>query len=154
MVKIAICDDETEFLDLLSESLASRCRAHQLTLQLYRFTNGDELISAHRAYGMDLILLDMIMPLLSGMDTARELRQHDPHVPIIFLTSSPEFALESYEVRTFWYLLKPLDEVRFHAVLRQLVRSPQGFHGSFRGKNRFRLPVDLFSGCRISGSAK
>ena len=66
---------------------------------------------------MDLILLDMIMPLLSGMDTARELRQHDPHVPIIFLTSSPEFALESYEVRTFWYLLKPLDEVRFHAVL-------------------------------------
>ena len=104
MVKIAICDDETEFLDLLSDSLDSWCRAHQLTLQLYRFTNGDELISAHRAYGMDLILLDMIMPLLSGMDTARELRQHDPHVPIIFLTSSPEFALESYEVRTFWYL--------------------------------------------------
>ena len=117
MVKIAICDDETEFLDLLSDSLDSWCRAHQLTLQLYRFTNGDELISAHKAYGMDLILLDMIMPLLSGMDTARELRQHDPHVPIIFLTSSPEFALESYEVRTFWYLLKPLDEVRFHAVL-------------------------------------
>ena len=117
MVKIAICDDETEFLDLLSDSLDSWCRAHQLTLQLYRFTNGDELISAHRAYGMDLILLDMIMPLLSGMDTARELRQHDPHVPIIFLTSSPEFALESYEVRTFWYLLKPLDEVRFNAVL-------------------------------------
>ena len=79
MVKIAICDDETEFLDLLSDSLDSWCRAHQLTLQLYRFTNGDELISAHRAYGMDLILLDMIMPLLSGMDTARELRQHDPH---------------------------------------------------------------------------
>ena len=59
MVKIAICDDETEFLDLLSDSLDSWCRAHQLTLQLYRFTNGDELISAHRAYGMDLILLDI-----------------------------------------------------------------------------------------------
>ena len=55
MVKIAICDDETEFLDLLSDSLDSWCRAHQPTLQLYRFTNGDELISAHRAYGMDLI---------------------------------------------------------------------------------------------------
>ena len=35
MVKIAICDDETEFLDLLSDSLDSWCRAHQLTLQLY-----------------------------------------------------------------------------------------------------------------------
>ena len=55
MVKIAICDDETEFLDLLSDSLDSWCRAHQLTLQLYRFTNGDELISAHRAVGDELL---------------------------------------------------------------------------------------------------
>lgn len=117
MVKIAICDDETEFLDILSESLSCWCQMHHLTLQLYRFTNGDELIDAHKTYGMDLILLDMIMPLLSGMDTARELRQNDSHVPIIFLTSSPEFALESYEVRTFWYLLKPLDQTRFFAVL-------------------------------------
>lgn len=89
----------------------------QLTLQLYRFTDGDELIDAHKTYGMDLIILDMLMPLLSGMDTARELRQSDSHVPVIFLTSSPEFALESYEVRTFWYLLKPLDEARLYTVL-------------------------------------
>ena len=49
MVKIAICDDETEFLDLLSDSLDSWFRAHHLTLQLYRITNGDELISAPSA---------------------------------------------------------------------------------------------------------
>ena len=102
---------------------------------------------------MDLILLDMIMPLLSGMDTARELRQHDPHVPIIFLTSSPEFALESYEVRTFWYLLKPLDEVRFHAVLDSWYEVHQA-PWLISQQDRFRLPGDLFSGCRISGSAK
>lgn len=117
MIKIAICDDEDEFLDVLSESLFSWSRIHQLGLQLYRFTNGDELITAHKAYGMDLILLDVVMPLLNGMDTARELRLDDAHVPIIFLTSSPEFALESYEVRSFWYLLKPLDEARLHSVL-------------------------------------
>ena len=120
MVKIAICDDETEFLDLLSDSLDSWCRAHQLTLQLYRFTNGDELISAHRAYGMDLILLDMIMPLLSGMDTARELRQADTAVRLVFLTSSPEFALESYEVRAFDYLLKPVTYERLARLLDEL----------------------------------
>ena len=120
MVKIAICDDETEFLDILSESLSSWCRAHQLTLQLYRFTNGDELISAHRAYGMDLILLDMIMPLLSGMDTARELRQADTAVRLVFLTSSPEFALESYEVRAFDYLLKPVTYERLAQLLDEL----------------------------------
>lgn len=56
---------------------------------------------------MDIILLDIVMPLLNGMDTARELRAQDTAVKIIFLTSSPEFALESYEVRAQDYLLKP-----------------------------------------------
>ena len=50
----------------------------------------------------------MIMPLVNGMDTARELRQADTAVRLVFLTSSPEFALESYEVRAFGYLLKPV----------------------------------------------
>lgn len=48
------------------------------------------------------------MPLLNGMDTARELRQTDKAVKIIFLTSSPEFALESYEVKAQGYVLKPI----------------------------------------------
>ena len=57
---------------------------------------------------MDIIFLDIIMPLLNGMDTARELRQTDKAVKIIFLTSSPEFALESYEVKAQGYVLKPI----------------------------------------------
>ena len=48
------------------------------------------------------------MPLLNGMDAARELRQRDKSVKIIFLTSSPEFALESYEVKAQGYVLKPI----------------------------------------------
>ena len=55
-----------------------------------------------------IILLDILMPLLNGMDTARELRQYDKTVKIIFLTSSPEFALESYDVKAYSYLLKPM----------------------------------------------
>ena len=67
--------------------------------ELYPFDNGDELIAKNAAFRMDIILLDIVMPLLNGMDTARELRAQDTAVKIIFLTSSPEFALESYEVR-------------------------------------------------------
>ena len=63
---------------------------------------------AHAASRADIILLDMIMPLVNGTDTARELRQADTAVRLVFLTSSPEFALESYEVRAFDYLLKPV----------------------------------------------
>ena len=57
------------------------------------------------------------MPLLNGMDTARELRAQDTAVKIIFLTSSPEFALESYEVRAQDYLLKPITYERLRRAL-------------------------------------
>lgn len=62
----------------------------------------------------------MIMPLVNGMDTARELRQADTAVCLVFLTSSPEFALESYEVRAFDYLLKPVTYERLAQLLDEL----------------------------------
>lgn len=54
---------------------------------------------------------------LNGIDTAAELRANGQDVPIIFLTSSREFAVESYEVKAFHYLLKPIDEIRLFAVM-------------------------------------
>ncbi len=66
---------------------------------------------------MDLIILDVIMPLLNGMDTARELRDADQTVPIVFLTSSREFAVDSYEVKAFHYLIKPVDAGKLFSVL-------------------------------------
>lgn len=81
------------------------------------FTNGDDLIAAHRNDCMDLIILDVIMPLLNGMDVARELRKDNQDVPIIFLTSSRDFAVDSYEVKAFHYLIKPVDDVKlFHTL--------------------------------------
>ena len=66
---------------------------------------------------MDLIILDIIMPLLNGMDTAKELRQEHQSVPIIFLTSSREFAVDSYEVKALNYLMKPVDPEKLFAAM-------------------------------------
>ena len=125
MIKIAICDDETEFLTELSALLRAWAASRELVLQLSSFTNGDKLVVACEENPADLVMLDIVMPSPGGMDTARVLRQKDPHVPLIFLTSSPEFALEAYEVRAFWYLLKPLSEERLFAVLDQWLTSMQ-----------------------------
>lgn len=116
-MKIAVCDDEKKFIDELCPLLETWARQHDIPLSIFQFTNGDELIEAHRNQCMDLIFLDVIMPLLNGMDTARELRRDDTSVPIIFLTSAREFALESYEVRAFQYLLKPLEKEKLYHVL-------------------------------------
>lgn len=116
-MKIAICDDEKQFLDAICPLLEQWAAKNAIQLTIYCFTNGDDLIAAHRNKCMDLIILDIIMPLLNGMDTARELRNDDQAVPIIFLTSSREFAVDSYEVKAFYYLIKPVDGEKLYSVL-------------------------------------
>lgn len=116
-MKIAICDDEKQFMDAICPLLEQWAARNAIKLTLYCFTNGDDLIAAHRNKCMDLIILDIIMPLLNGMDTARELRKENQTVPIIFLTSSREFAVDSYEVKAFHYLIKPVDDVKLFPIL-------------------------------------
>lgn len=116
-MNIAICDDEKQFIDAICPLLEHWAARNAINLTIYRFTNGDDLIIAQQNMRMDLVILDIIMPLLNGMDTARELRNDNQTFPIIFLTTSREFAVESYEVKAFNYLIKPVDSVKLFLVL-------------------------------------
>ncbi|MDE6699475.1 MAG: LytTR family DNA-binding domain-containing protein [Acetatifactor sp.] len=122
-MKIAICDDEAYFIDALCPLLEEWAKERGIKLMLYRFTNGDDLIAAHQSEYMDLIFLDIIMPLLNGIDTAREFRNMNQNVPIVFLTSSTEFAVDSYEVKAFNYLIKPVDRAKLFLTLDDFLKT-------------------------------
>ena len=122
-MKIAVCDDEKQFIDEVCSLLNAWAKQHDIQLSIFKFTNGDDLIDAHKSSCMDLIFLDVIMPLLNGIETAKELRRSDTSVPIVFLTSAKEFAVESYEVKAFQYLLKPLDETKLRRVLDDFLKT-------------------------------
>lgn len=123
MVKIAICDDEIRFIDAICPLLEQWAKERGIKLTLYRFTNGDDLIKAHLNECMDLIILDVIMPLLNGIDVARELRNTNRTVPIIFLTSSREFAVDSYEIKALNYLIKPVDQAKLFLTLDDFLKT-------------------------------
>ena len=108
MIKIAVCDDSPDFLQRAVDMVERWSEQSRTPAEIYRFDNGDALLAKNAVTHMDIIFLDIIMPLQNGIDTAKELRQSDNAVKIIFLTSSPEFALESYEVKAQGYLLKPV----------------------------------------------
>lgn len=122
-MKIAVCDDERQWIDTICPILEDWAKKHNIFLTLYRFTNGDDLIDAHQNECMDLIILDVIMPLLNGIDTAKELRNADSDVPIIFLTSSREFAVDSYDVKAFHYLIKPVDTEKLLLILDNFLKT-------------------------------
>jgi len=124
MLKIAICDDSPDFLPQIKAKIDSWPNKPQ-RLITDCFTDGDALIAAHTASPFDIILLDVLMPLVSGIESAREIRKQDKSVKIVFLTSTPEFAVESYTVKANNYLLKPVDDNVFHRILDELVAELQ-----------------------------
>lgn len=138
-MKIAICDDDMIFLNTISILIEKWAKKHNLKLILYRFTNGDELLSSVTLQNeyIDLIFLDIIMPLLNGIETAKELRNNNQIVPIIFLTTSKEFAVDSYEVKAFHYLIKPIMEEKLFTVLDDFLITFEKPHEIFIAQTSF-----------------
>ena len=105
-MNIAICDDDLLYMNQVKEMIEKWGKEHHEDVSIYLFNHGDALINSYQKSHIEVILLDIMMPLLNGMETAHEIRKNDSVVKIIFLTSSPEFALESYDVKASGYLLK------------------------------------------------
>ena len=106
-MRLAICDDEERELSRLRELLTEYRNRHDPDLEYRMFSSGTDLLFGMRGGEYDAIVMDVLMPGFSGIQTARELRTLDQNVKILFLTSTPEFAVESYSVDAYHYLLKP-----------------------------------------------
>ena len=119
MLQIALCDDEENEQKKTSVLLETYLRTHPSILgQVKTFQSGKDLLSqVEGADGFDIYFLDILMLGLSGIDIGRRLRRRGDGGEIIYLTSSNDFAADSYDVRAFFYLLKPVEEHRLFQVL-------------------------------------
>ncbi|GAA0220778.1 LytR/AlgR family response regulator transcription factor [Metaclostridioides mangenotii] len=107
MIKIAICEDEKEQQDLLKVYINQIFEELSIKYKLEILNSGEELLENYLK-DTDILLLDIQMCKINGMDTARKIRTLDEDVEIIFITSLIEYALEGYEVRAYRYLIKPV----------------------------------------------
>ena len=123
MIKIAVCDDSPEFIPSLAQTLQSWGEKCSLKLKIDLFDNGDDLLSALSRVDYDIIFLDIIMPMLSGIDTCAEIRKENRDIPIVFLSVSSEFGVDAFRVKANNYLLKPIDPDRLFEVMNDLLRA-------------------------------
>ena len=119
MLRIAICDDEENQLNQTAALLNTYLRSRSgLNGQVETFQSSRALLArAAEEGGFDLYVLDILMPELSAIDAGRRLRALGGGGEIIYLTCSNDFAADSYDVRAFFYLLKPVEEGKFFHVL-------------------------------------
>ena len=119
MLKIALCDDEPGQRSLTGGLLREYMEQRpSLAARLTVVSSGEELLEQAEAEGgFDLYVLDVIMPELSGIDVGVKLRELGSDAPIIYLTTSPDYAVDSYLAQAFYYILKPVDRFQLFEVL-------------------------------------
>ena len=83
-MNIAICDDDLLYMNQVKEMIEKWGKEHHEDVSIYLFNHGDALINSYQKSHIEVILLDIIMPLLNGMETAHEIRKNDSVVKIIF----------------------------------------------------------------------
>ena len=126
-----------------------RCPLHFRT-----FRSAAQLLDAARRERFTLYLLDVMMPGMDGMAAARELRSFDEAAALVFLTSSPGFAYESYGVKAMEYLLKPVRAQTLHPILDQLWQREQRPQDSLTlktGGTLIRIPFSQLAFVEVNG---
>ncbi len=118
-LQLALCDDEQTYHETIKELIRQYKQANpDRSLSLSSFLSGKELLNHVDEYGgFDLYILDCIMPEMNGIELGAALRGRDDHGMVIYLTTSPDFALDSYKVEALHYLLKPVDAMLFFQCL-------------------------------------
>lgn len=112
MINIAICDDIIEELEMVSSYVSKNIKDLDIPFKISSFREGQDLIENINSskQNFDIIFLDIYMKFSNGINTAKKIREFDKACKIIFITSSKEHAIESYEVRALYYILKPIEE--------------------------------------------
>lgn len=151
---IAVCDDQAEELSALTALLDQWQAERHFPLRYHTFRSAAGMLDAAQRERFSLYLLDVMMPGIDGIDAARELRSFDDAADIVFLTSSPGFAYESYGVRALEYLLKPISAALLFPVLDGLSlreQRPQDGLTLKAGATLIRVPFSLLSYVEVRG---
>ncbi len=117
MLRIAICDDNKTDLDRVSGLVEEYITRKDLPADLRTFDHPDKLITECEQFRPQVYILDIVMPMVTGIQAARELRWNQPDAQIIFATSEPSYALESFDVNPINYILKPIKKEKLFATL-------------------------------------
>lgn len=127
-MNIAICEDESAQAQVLSLNVQQWARERKVAATITQYPNADSFLFAEGS-SCDVLLLDIQMPGINGMELARLIRRNDDRIAIVFVTGYADYIAEGYDVDALHYLMKPVSKGKLFDVLDRAVerlnRAPQ-----------------------------
>lgn len=117
MIRIAICDDDDKQIVLLRRLLGEWSEKRSAALVIDEYISAESFLFSYPDKPCDLILLDIEMKKINGMELVKKLRADGDMLPVIFITGYSDHMEEGYEVEALHYLLKPVDKEKFFTAL-------------------------------------
>lgn len=112
MIRIAIVEDEARQRAHLRDCLTYLAEKEHIAFDVVEFDSGEAFLGDYKPV-YDIILMDIELPGINGMDTARALRQMDAFVLLVFVTNMVQYAVSGYEVDALSYIVKPVNRYDF-----------------------------------------
>ena len=124
MINISVCDDERAEITYLTALVRQWAAARDLAVRLSGCESAESFLFAYEDdKTTDILLLDIQMKDMDGVELARQLRKDNDAVQIIFITGYPDFIAEGYDVSALHYLMKPVKEDKLYEVLDKAVKT-------------------------------
>ena len=117
MLRIAICDDQPRELDIINEYIKEYLGTHPWEAEIQAFPHPDKLLTATESERFHLYILDIVMPMVNGLELGKEIRRLDREAQIIYATTEPQFALQAYAASPINYLIKPIEKQQLFDTL-------------------------------------
>jgi two-component system response regulator AlgR len=137
-MKFLIVDDEPLALMRLQKMLE-----HVGITDIVTAKNGQQAVDAVQLYHPHVVILDIEMPVLSGIEAAAIIKQQSPESQIIFCTAYDEFAIKAFDLSASDYLLKPVSKERLLQALKKVNPEQTEVNFSFyQGNDINSLPLD------------
>lgn len=115
MIKIAICDDDLNVIEEISQFLHDYEKNNSVAFEILGFYDGDELLASNQKF--DLIFLDIEMERIGGFEAADGIREFDMNLPIVYITSHSGHFERAFKVHAFEYIIKPIKQERLLGVM-------------------------------------
>lgn len=121
MYHIAIVEDEAEFSVQLQEYLKKYQEEYDVRFKISIFADGADILEGYQQL-YDIILLDIEMPKVNGMDAAEQIRKMDSDVTLMFITNMASYAIRGYEVGALDFVMKPINYYTFSMKLTRVLK--------------------------------
>ena len=119
-MRVALCDDSNIFRNDAKNKVEAYFNS--LDLMIYEYESGESLLKALQILSFDLLILDIEMGGIDGLETAKRIRESGSDMPIILLTSHTEFAMDGYELGVYRFLSKPVQEDKLYDALDSIIQ--------------------------------